>query len=144
MSFSTLVSTKSAALSTGAWITLPAAVFVARMVGDVDDLSVFILDAFPAIVVVTEADDEVDFELAPEHDELELDDDSDVREFSCLVAMARCLIVPAFSLANGIWSIESMLELDYNKKGYFCCIFIYLAKSQSIIIRVIIWSIVKI
>lgn len=71
-------------------------------VGDADDFNALILDALPAMVVVTEADDDVDFELAPEHDELELDEDRDDKEVSWRLAIARCLIVPAFSLANGI------------------------------------------
>lgn len=45
----------------------------------------------------------------------EFDDDVDDEDADCGKSWrfsARCLIVPAFSFANGIWSIESIEELD--------------------------------
>lgn len=46
---------------------------------------------------------------AEEFDDDVLDEEADCgsSRFNC-----RCFIVPAFSLANGIWSIESIEELD--------------------------------
>lgn len=112
MSFKTFVSTSSAAVAASILLAGVDMVTDVIEVGDADDLSALTLDALPAIVVVTDADDEVDLELAPEQDELELDEDRDDRDVSWRLAIARCLMVPAFSFANGIWSIESMLEFD--------------------------------
>jgi hypothetical protein len=51
--------------------------------------------------------------MAVEADELEeeVDDEEADCGRSCRLR-ARCLIVPAFSFANGIWSMESIEEFD--------------------------------
>lgn len=115
ISFKTLVSTSSAVAtfcSPPTTLLLLIPVDIEVEVGDCEDFNALIFDVFPAIVVVTDAEDDVDFELAPEHEELELEEDRDVSDVSWRLTIARCLIVPALSLANGMASMESMLEFD--------------------------------
>lgn len=82
MSFSTLVSTSSAGAPFTSPLLLLMPVDMEVEVGDCDDFNALIFDVFPAMVVVTDAEDDVDLELAPEQEELELEEESDVREVS--------------------------------------------------------------
>lgn len=89
MSFSTFVSTSSAAAVVATFGSPPLTTLLLLIpvdidveVGDCDDFNALIFEVLPAMVVVTDAEDEVDFELAPEHEELELEEDRDVRDVS--------------------------------------------------------------
>ena len=49
------------------------------------------------------------------------DDDEDIDDCISVRLSTRCFLVPALSFANGIASIESMLEFDCEKKNCWHC-----------------------